>query len=297
MFDRNPLLKWGIVFLGLIVTPFFLFGLWTVALPALSDKMATQVPTAWEEKLGQKVFSSFFSSGLRELTDEQVHVLDKIEERLLLDYPDQPYDIKVHVYKSDVVNALALPGGHIVIFQGLINKTERPEELAGVLAHEIQHVLKRHSTKSILRALASQMFITVMVGDINGMMDGAIGIAEELNGLKLSRNMETEADSEGMKMVIAAGIDPQGTVTMFQKLAQVEIEMQKMLDNALERKPKAEGQEENSWLDYFSTHPQGEDRIKMLQAMAEEQNGKSFTPLLPQVDWGKLMHHVKEQKK
>jgi len=47
-------------------------------------------------------------------------------------------------------------------------------------------------------------------------------------------------------------------------------------------------------LDYFSTHPQGEDRIKLLQAMAQEQTGKSFTPLLPQVDWKKLMHSVKE---
>ena len=70
--------------------------------------------------------------------------------------------------------------------------------------------------------------------------------------------------------------------------------MQKMLDNALGRDPKAQEEKDNSWLDYFSTHPQGEDRIKMLQAMA--QNGKSFTPLLPQVDWEKLMHREMEKK-
>ena len=127
-------------------------------------------------------------------------------------------------------------------------------------------------------------------------MNGAIEIAEELNGLKLSRDMETEADSEGMKMVIAAGIDPQGMVTMFQKLAKAELEIQKLINDALGREPNAQGEEEDSWLDYFSTHPQGEDRIKLFQALANEQTGKSFTPLLPQVDWNKLMHSVKEEK-
>jgi Zn-dependent protease with chaperone function len=295
--DRNPLMKWGFIFLGLVILPFFIYGLWTFAIPALSDKVAMQVPTSWEDKLGQKVFDVFFSDDLTELNAGQVQAIDKIEERLLLDFPDQPYNIRIHVGNRDLVNALALPGGHIVIFQGLLNQTDRPEELAGVLAHEIQHVLKRHSTKSVLRALASKMLLTLMVGDVNGVMDGTIGIAEELNGLKISRGMETEADREGMKMVIGAGIDPIGMVTMFQKLAQEEKKIHEQVDKALGREPKAQGEkrkDENSWLDYFSTHPQGEDRIQLLQAMADKQTGKSFTPLLPQVDWKKLMHRVKE---
>lgn len=303
--DRNPLMKWSFIFLGLVVLPFFIYGLWTFAIPALSDKVAMQVPTSWEEKLGQKVFDVFFSGDLTKLTDAQIQALDKIEERLLLDLPDQPYDIRIHVDNRDVVNALALPGGHVVIFQGLINQTERPEELAGVLAHEIQHVLKRHSTKSILRSLASQMLLTLMVGDVNGVMNGTIGLAEELNGLKISRGMETEADIEGMKMMIGAGIDPIGMVTMFEKLAEEEKKMQNLIDGALGREPKTQEEkakekaEGESWLDYFSTHPQGEDRIKLMQKMAEEQSEKSFTPLLPQVDWKKLMHRViakKEEK-
>jgi Zn-dependent protease with chaperone function len=88
---------------------------------------------------------------------------------------------------------------------------------------------------------------------------------------------------------------------MFQKLAQEEKKIAEQINNAIGREPKVQEEkqeDENSWLDYFSTHPQGEDRINLLQAMANEQTGKSFTPLLPQVDWKKLMHSVKakEQK-
>ena len=84
---------------------------------------------------------------------------------LLSAVPDQPYNFRIYVHPSKTVNALALPGGTIILFQGLINITDTPEELAGVMAHEFQHVLKRHSTRGIIRSEAINIFATVVSGD------------------------------------------------------------------------------------------------------------------------------------
>lgn len=86
---------------------------------------------------------------------------------------------------------------------------------------------------------------------------------------------------------------------MFEKLALEEKKVGEQINKALGREPevqKEKTEDENSWLDYFSTHPQGKDRIKLLQEIAKANSNKSFTPLLPQVDWGKLMHSVEEEK-
>lgn len=275
----------------LVLIPATVYIFWTWGVPALADRVAERVPVSWEEKLGDTILSAL----IKEKTSvpvEMQNIVDAITGRLLSTIPEQPYPIKVHIHPGSVVNAMALPGGHILIFQGMLNLTESPEELAGVMAHEIQHVLKRHSTRGIIRALASSMLITLMVGDVNNAMGTVLELAGQMERLRFSREMENEADAEGMRMILKAGVDPQGMVTLFAKLRAIEEES---LSEMKKNIPQEQGDAENpQWSEYFSTHPAGKGRVERLQQLAEQ--GETETrPLLPDMDWNSM--HRKPTKK
>ena len=87
-----------------------------------------------------------------------------------------------------------MPGGNIIVFEGLLKIADSTEEIAGVLAHEAQHIFLKHSTRGILRNLASGVLLALVRGDANAVMESVVGIAGQLNTLGFSRKMETEAD-------------------------------------------------------------------------------------------------------
>ncbi|CCQ89574.1 putative Peptidase, family M48 [Nitrospina gracilis 3/211] len=268
-----------LLWLAVVAIPFLLYGVWTLFIPAMADRVAENVPVEWEVKLGDTVHESLFRGSPPTAVGVQKKMLDAITQRLLATVPDQPYDFRVSIHPSNQINALALPGGIVVVFQGLVNQTESPEELAGVLAHEFQHVLRRHSTRGIIRQLASGMFLSMMVGDANGVMSGVLQTAGELDSLRFSRSMETEADREGMKMMVAARIDPQGMVRVFEKL---EKEEKKLLAVV-----QSEEGEVPEWMQYLSTHPAAGNRVKMLEKMSGNAD-VSPEPIRLEADWNTL---------
>ncbi len=271
---------------AVLIVPLLLYGLWTVVIPALSDRVAMQVPVAWEEKLGAKVLEGLPKMLAPRPQPASDQALKAIVDRLLETNPDQPYNIHIYISPHNMVNAVALPGGHIIVFQGLLNIAESPEELAGVLAHEIQHVLLRHSTRGIIRSLTSSILLTLMVGDMNGSMEMALNLAGELDGLRHSRNMERQADQQGMEMILASGIDPSGMVRMFEKLG----EQETLLTKGDKVRQESLEEETSSWTEYLSTHPAGHDRVSELKNQVAMSGKKSYTPLLPNLDWSATVH-------
>ncbi len=272
--------------LAVLVVPLFLYGLWKGVIPQLSDRVAMQVPVSWEEKLGQTVLEGLPTALAPTPAPAKEKALKAIIDRLLEADPNQPYDIRIYISPLEMVNAVALPGGHIIVFQGLLNLAESPEELAGVLAHEIQHVLLRHSTRGIIRALTSQILLSLMVGDMNGSMDLALSVAGEIDGLSHSRKMEREADRQGMEMILAAGIDPDAMVRLFEKLDAHE----KLLTQGKKSKESGPDDDPSSWTEYLSTHPAGLDRVARLKKQVAKAEKKSYTPLLPDLNWGDTVH-------
>jgi predicted Zn-dependent protease len=163
-----------------------------------------------------------------------------------------------------IINAFAAPGGYIVIHDGLLRKTETPEELAAVLAHEIQHVLQRHSTRAILRELSVGVLFAAISGDAGG-LQYALETVRTLGGLRFRRQDEAEADQKGLEMLQRARIDPDGMVAFF-------------------KTPKNESGDLPRFLNYVSTHPPTEDRIERLRQMAD-QNDYEPLALLPDINW------------
>jgi predicted Zn-dependent protease len=92
-------------------------------------------------------------------------MLEEITKTLTAPLPNTHYTFRVMVVNDPIVNALAAPGGYILVFRGLLDRTRSPEELAGVLAHESQHVLKRHTTRALLENVSSGLLVAALMGE------------------------------------------------------------------------------------------------------------------------------------
>src|SRR5262249_57332208 len=135
--------------------------------------------------------------------------------------PNLPWQFRVT--NSAQVNAFALPGGFVYINRGLIERTDRESELAGVIGHEMAHVTLRHGTNQLSKGLLAQAPLAMLGGMGGGgwAMSQVGGMGVAMAFLKFSRTDETQADIVGTQTMVKAGYDPQGMVTIFQKLQQI----------------------------------------------------------------------------
>ncbi len=273
---KGPNFNWKLYSAGILVLIFSAYVFIKTVPSFLADQMVEKIPIEWEVTVGQSILKMF--PVVQKPDQEVIKVLQDTVDILKqsLQGTPPPYDLKVYILPVKQVNALALPGGPIVIFEGLLYKAESPEELAGVLAHEIQHILLRHSTRGILRNMAESMLVTIFLGDMNSVMEGIVQLAGQLETLGLSREMEAEADQKGM---LSANIDPHGMIRIFEKLMQEE------------SKELPQGKtvsKENDFSSYFSTHPSGQNRLARLEKQMNSHANKTWTPLFPNLDWNEI---------
>jgi predicted Zn-dependent protease len=240
-------------------------ALYVWGIPALAAALAARVPVSWEVALGEAVVAELAPPERRCVDPARQARIDTIMATLVKTLPEARYPIRVTVVNLPVVNALAAPGGSIVVFRGLLDRTESAEELAGVLAHEIQHVMHRHATKAILRQAGAGVLVAALVGDVSAVVAFGIQSAQALGDLRYSRQAELEADRDGMRMLHAASVDPGGMVSFFQ---------------GMQREEGAQ----RSAARYLSTHPAAADRVPALTALAAARTRPSVK-LLPGVDW------------
>ena len=119
-------------------------------------------------------------------------------------------------------NAFALPGGRIFVFTGLLDRVQKPEELAGVLAHEMAHVTHRHGLRKLISAGGPYYVLRLFVSDKQGVLSVVSAGSQLLVGQAYSRDVEREADAAGWHYLLAANIDPRGLVDFFQLLTEGE---------------------------------------------------------------------------
>jgi beta-barrel assembly-enhancing protease len=162
-----------------------------------------------------------------------------------------PY--RFYVVNAPQVNAFAVPGGHVYINRGLIERARNMSELAGVLAHEIGHVEHRHGVDQLERMQGANLALTaayVLLGRTpTGVEEAAIGVGGNLYFARHSREAENEADASAVGLLVRAGIDPNGLPSFFNVLLAEQ-----------QRQPGAVEQ-------WFSTHPLTTDRVANTQNM------------------------------
>jgi predicted Zn-dependent protease len=130
----------------------------------------------------------------------------------------QPIPLRVMVVRNDDANAVTLPGGIIYVFYGLIEKAENPDEVAGVIAHELGHVAHRDGTRTVLQHGAMSLLFGLLLGDFVG--GGAVIIAAKaILQTSYSRGVEAAADDYAVDLMKALDADPRALGTILTRIA------------------------------------------------------------------------------
>jgi Zn-dependent protease with chaperone function len=267
--DREPVSRKrvlriaGIGAAGVAVILFFVYGL-----PLIARPIASLIPVAWEEPIGEntitivnKLFANdrpFCTSGAG------VAALAKLT-RKLGDAIETPYDIRVDVADSPLVNAFAVPGGRIVLFRGLIEKATKPDEVAGVLAHEMAHVQNRHATLGLINTAGWSALLSAITGGASMSNEAVARLAAHLATSAYTRDLEAEADNGAIAMLTASGIGSEGLLRFFASVHAKESKGAKI--------PA-----------YLSTHPETNARI----AAIRENESPAAMPALSDAEWNAL---------
>lgn len=236
----------------LVLLPVITLGLFLMQASSAAAWVAMRVPVDQEQALGRMSFAQM-RTGLT-LTNQgpAYELAQSIVTRLTR---NSRFTYEVHIAQEDTPNAFALPGGIIVVHSGLIAATKRPEELAGVLAHEVQHVERRHALRGLVKDLGLRGLWAFAMGDLAGTVGGQAAL--ELTSLQFSRDDEREADQYGFDALVAAGIDPSGMPDFFQTLATMT----------------------GGGPGLLSTHPPSEERDRALRQRLATVQAQSFAPL------------------
>jgi beta-barrel assembly-enhancing protease len=230
------------------------------------------VPVSVDKKLGTLAFENMDHEG-RELRDSVlVSAMSGIVQRLAAAQPEAKFSYSVHVVDADIVNAYALPGGEIVVFTGLMREASTPEQLAGVLAHEMAHVNRRHGMRRIAQSIGVIGAVQLLFGDVSGISAVALEVLRASTINAYSRDQEREADSDGVATLAAAHIDPRTLAEFFALLQKKETS----LGGAL------------SWL---GTHPELAQRIETVNRLAKE---RRVQPEPFALDWSAVQAHAKK---
>ncbi|MDR0787403.1 MAG: M48 family metalloprotease [Gemmatimonadota bacterium] len=211
-------------------------------------------PTLQEEvALGQQTAAQL-SAELPLVRDAaSVEYINQLGNQIARHADTRDIQYRFYIVNASEVNAFAIPGGHVYVNRGLIERSRNVSELAGVLAHEIAHVTHRHGVEQWTRAQRANLGVNVLYGVLLGRAPSGIeSAAIQVGGAGVfsgySREAEREADEAAVGYLIASGFDPNGLVTMFETLL-------------------AERQANPSALEqWFATHPTTEERIRNAQA-------------------------------
>jgi predicted Zn-dependent protease len=200
---------------------------------------------------------------------------DAALKKLVASLDANPDDLQVEVAKIDMINAVALPGGNVILFDGLVKQARSPDEVAGVLAHEIGHVREKH----VMQALLRQMGLAVVLGGIDG-NSGAL--VNNMLSMSYSRESEAEADAHSMKALGGANISPIGTASFFDRLSE--------MDGSA-----GSSKSDNGIAGYMSSHPLSRSRKEAFEKSIVK--GKNYKPALTPTEWTELKTMCTQDRK
>ena len=245
--DRRTLARtagWAVAAIaGIAATAF-------VLIPLLAVQLAAMTPDSIKQRVGEATLQrlAFLASHRADGSEAGVFcddsgglsALETLARRISAGM-EPPPRLRLAVIDAGFVNAFALPGGYVVFTKGLLTTAETPAEIAGVLAHEIGHVVHDHATQAVYRTTAVSMLVSALIGDVTSGVVG--GLAEfAING-RYSREAEREADRFAFERLDAAGIDGRGLARFFERIAR-----------------KADS-EDHALFRILSTHPPTRERL------------------------------------
>lgn len=207
----------------------------------LAGWIAQQIPMKTELAIGESVLKSLNADARYLSKGPAVETVQKIGNRLT---QGSRYKYRWYVAKDKAVNAFAIPGGIIVVNSGLLEKADTANELAAVLAHEVQHVEERHSLRNMIASAGLAGAVLLVLGDANAAI---MIVAHQVSAQYFNRQVESEADMKGIDLLHKKHIDAAGMVSFFRKM-------------------KAEAAGRGDVPVWLSSHPDTQNRIKVAEA-------------------------------
>lgn len=218
--------------------------------PWTADLAARLVPVSVEQRIGTGVMQTLDYAVFKPSTlpPKQQQQVQAVFDDLTRNQVNLEHTLQLHFRKGDTIgaNALALPGGDIVITDELIEMASSQDEIAGVLAHEIGHVHHRHGLRRMARAVGLSAVLMMMTGDISSMVSDTAAMGAGLLDLAYSRDFERDADTHAAELMQASGRDPAALAHMLERL-------EKSHPDKL------------SLPDWTASHPATEERIRRLR--------------------------------
>lgn len=227
--------------------------------------LAPLIPQSFENNLGDALVGDF--GGRICDTPKGKAALQKLVDSL----DNKSDELQVEVVNIKMLNAVALPGGKVFLFEGLVQQAASVDEVAGVLGHEIGHVRERHVMQSLLRQLGLSLILGGMNENVGGVISGALANS-------YGRDAESEADAYSIDILSKANISPLPTKGFFEKLA-------KMTNEDGDGKTIAS---------YMSSHPLSTARANEFDKSYDK--SKNYQPALTTSEWNAIKSMCKEDK-
>jgi predicted Zn-dependent protease len=219
-----------------------------------------------EAKLGEFLMEVFQSTDKENDEAIVVNSLDSIITQICNANTIDRAHIKVHVLNNEEVNAFALPDGHLVVYSGLIKEADSPDELAGVISHEIAHIQLEHVMKKLVTQIGISAIFSIATGGNGSEMAGEA--AKLLSKTAFDRKLEREADIKAVDYLIKSGISPEPLASFLYKLS---------IENEVPTK----------YFTWISTHPDSRERAEYILSHARGRL-KIINPVLAGSTWDSL---------
>ncbi len=245
--------RWGIALASIFTILCILVIAYFFGLPFAAEHIASHIPMQTEQSLGWEALSwldnkKWFSPTT--IDPDQRKMISDGFNNLCDDLPlKKYYRLEFRSSKMFGPNALALPGGTIVITDNMVNTAQGTEELMAVLAHEIGHVELRHTMRNVLQNSVVAIAAAALTSDAASLGTAVAGLPALLAQAKYSRKFESDADEYSFQLLKQKGLSPEASASIMERLA---------------REHNKEGM-----FVYISSHPETESRIKRARAAAK----------------------------
>lgn len=241
--NRQLLLLLGF-FVGLAIALFLSFD-------PMVGVLVGWIPPSVEQQLGKLIIPAFEQQAASSPGQDSLNqMLNQLKPHLSAEQQRRKY--KVLLIPNSTVNALAIPGDRIIVYQGLIQQAESENEMMMILGHELGHFAHRHHLYRLGRRLLTQMVVAGLFGDVNSIQSIALSATQILENSRFSQNQEYRADEVGITLLQKTYGQVAGATDFFARLSQLE----------------------GSSIDFFTTHPSSGKRVRRLEQLIQQNNWK-----------------------
>jgi predicted Zn-dependent protease len=242
-----------------IALPFLILGCGSGGVGSVLGGGAASISLDQEWQLGQQIAAQVAQQTKFVNDPQALAYLRQIGERIHAQTPLRDRPFTFYIVDDNDVNAFSIPGGHVYVNRGLIAQADKEDMLAGVVAHEITHVVLRHALKQMEQANEINAIGSILLGNAGQLAQIAGQVVAGGAMARFSRADEKQADDGGLQYMTAAGYDPHGMLDMFQKLLSLE-----------QSHPGAVAR-------FFADHPGTQDRINDISGRISQMGNPSGT--------------------